>query len=100
MRSGPREFKPPRGRADDAYMELAQRRAGLPFVRAAAQLGTVLVFAVLPLVLVPALLHAAGHDYLFDFRKVFLPAGRAILAGDSPYPHSLGELRSNANANY
>jgi alpha-1,2-mannosyltransferase len=81
-------------------MELAQRGAGLPFVRAAAQLGTVLVFAVLPLVLVPALLHAAGHDYLFDLRRVFLPAGRAILDGDSPYPHSLSELRSNANANY
>ncbi len=30
-------------------MEVAQRRAGLPFVRAAAQLGQVLLFAVLPL---------------------------------------------------
>ena len=81
-------------------MELAQRRAGLPFVRAAAQLGTVLLFAVLPLVLVPVLLHAAGSDYLWDFRKEFMPAGRAILDGDSPYPHSLDELASHANYVY
>jgi alpha-1,2-mannosyltransferase len=81
-------------------MELAQRRAGLPFVRAAAQLGNVLLFAVLPLALVPALLHAAGHDYLWDFRKELLPAGRALLDGDSPYPHSLSELKSHANYVY
>ena len=81
-------------------MELAQRRAGLPFVHAAAQLGTVLLFAVLPLVIVPALLHAAGSDYLWDFRKEFLPAGRAILDGNSPYPHSLSALESHANYVY
>jgi hypothetical protein len=93
-------FKTARSPADERDMAVAQRRAGLPFVRAAAQLGSVLLFAALPLVLVPLLLHAAGSDYLFDLRRVFLPAGSAILHGDSPYPHSLGELRSNANANY
>jgi alpha-1,2-mannosyltransferase len=81
-------------------MELAQRRAGLPFVHAAAQLATVLLFAVLPLVLVPVLLHAAGSDYLWDFRKEFLPAGRAILDGNSPYPRSLSALASHANYVY
>jgi alpha-1,2-mannosyltransferase len=81
-------------------MELAQRRAGLPFVRAAAQLGSLLVFAVLPLVLMPLLWHAAGADYLWDFRKAFLPAGRAILDGDSPYPHSLSALSSSAEYVY
>lgn len=81
-------------------MELAQRRAGLPFVRAAAQLGNALLFAALPLALVPALLHAAGADYLWDFRKEFLPAGRAILDGNSPYPHSLSDLASHANYVY
>ena len=72
-------------------MELAQQRVGVPFVRAAAQFSTVLFFGVLPLVLVPLLLHAAGHDFLWDFRREFLPAGRAVLRGDSPYPHSLSE---------
>jgi hypothetical protein len=81
-------------------MELAQRRAGLPLVRAASQLGTVLVFGALPLALVPLLLHAAGHDYLWDFRREFLPAGRAVLHGDSPYPHAPGALRSHANYVY
>ena len=81
-------------------MELAQRRAGLPLVRAAAQLGSILLFAVLPLVLVPALLHAAGSDFLWDFRREFMPAGRAILHGDSPYPHSLSDLASHANYVY
>jgi alpha-1,2-mannosyltransferase len=81
-------------------MAVAQRRAGLPFVRAAAQLGNVLLFAALPLVLVPLVLHAAGSDYLWDFRKEFLPAGRAILDGDSPYPHSVSALRSHANYVY
>jgi alpha-1,2-mannosyltransferase len=49
---------------------------------------------------VPVLLHAAGPDYLWDFRKEFLPAGRAILDGNSPYPHSLSALRSHANYVY
>ena len=82
-------FKTAPSAADERDMAVAQRRAGLPFVRAAAQLGNVLLFAALPLVLVPLLLHAAGSDYLWDFRKAFLPAGSAILHGDSPYPHSL-----------
>ena len=73
---------------------------GCRFVRAAAQLGSVLLFAVLPVVIVPLLLHAAGSDYLWDFRKEFLPAGRAILDGHSPYPHSLGKLASHANYVY
>ena len=81
-------------------MELAHRRAGLPFVRAAVQLANVLLFAVLPLVLVPLLLHAAGSDYLWDFRKAFLPAARALMDGDSPYPRSLSELTSNAEYVY
>ena len=54
----------------------------------------------LPLALVPLLLHAAGSDYLWDFRKEFLPAGRAILDGNSPYPHALSELESHANYVY
>jgi alpha-1,2-mannosyltransferase len=81
-------------------MALAQQRVGLPFVRAAAQFSTVLFFGALPLVLVPLLLHAAGHDFLWDFRREFLPAGRAVLRGDSPYPHSLTALRSHANYVY
>jgi alpha-1,2-mannosyltransferase len=81
-------------------MELAHRRAALPFVRAAAHLGTLLLFAVLPLVLVPLVLHAAGADYLWDFRKEFMPAGRAILDGDSPYPQTLSDLASHANYVY
>ena len=48
-------------------------------MRAAAQLGSLLLFAALPLALVPLLLHAAGSDYLWDFRKEYLPAGRALL---------------------
>ena len=62
--------------------------------------ASVLLFAVLPLALVPLLLHAAGSDYLWDFRKEFLPAGRAILDGNSPYPRALGELESHANYVY
>ena len=69
-------------------------------MRAAAQLGQVLLFAVLPLALVPLLLHAAGSDYLWDFRKEFMPAGRAILDGTSPYPRALGDLESHANYVY
>ena len=98
--SHPLRFKADGPRADTPEMELAQRRAGLPFVRAAAQLANVLLFAVLPLVFVPVLLHAAGHDYLWDFRKEFLPAGRAILDGDSPYPQTIGDLASHANYVY
>ncbi len=93
-------FKASRAGADTRCMELVGRREGLPFVRAAAQLASVLLFAVLPLVLVPVLLHAAGSDYLWDFRKEFLPAGRAILTGDSPYPQSIGDLASHANYVY
>ena len=81
-------------------MELAGEREGLPLVRAAAQLCSVLLFAVLPLVLMPAVLHAAGADFLWDFRKEFLPAGEAILHGDSPYPPSLSDLASHANYVY
>jgi alpha-1,2-mannosyltransferase len=81
-------------------MELVQHREGLPLVRAAAQLCNVLLFGVLPLVFVPTLLHAAGGDFLWDFRKEFLPAGRAILQGDSPYPASLSDLASHANYVY
>lgn len=81
-------------------MELAHRRAALPFVRAAVQLANVLLFAVLPLVLVPLLLHAAGSDYLWDFRKAFLPAARALRDGNSPYPQTLSELASNAEYVY
>lgn len=81
-------------------MAVVERREGLPFVRAAAQLGQVLLFAVLPLALVPLLLHAAGSDYLWDFRKEFMPAGRAILDGTSPYPRALGDLESHANYVY
>ena len=50
--------------------------------------------------LVPALLHAAGSDYLWDFRKEFLPAGRAVLDGDSPFPRTLDDLASHANYVY
>src|SRR6185503_19657612 len=81
-------------------MAVAERRERLPLVRAAAQLGSVVLFAALPLALVPLLLHAAGSDYLWDFRKEYLPAGRAILDGNSPYPHALGQLKSHANYVY
>jgi alpha-1,2-mannosyltransferase len=81
-------------------MAVAERRERLPLVRAAAQLGGVLLFAALPLALVPLLLHAAGSDYLWDFRKEYMPAGRALLDGNSPYPHALGQLKSHANYVY
>src|SRR6476659_5547382 len=93
-------FKTAPGGADDRGMAVAERRERLPLVRAAAQLGSVVLFAALPLALVPLLLHAAGSDYLWDFRKEYLPAGRALLDGNSPYPHALSQLRSHANYVY
>ncbi len=80
-------------------MELAKRREGLPLISAFAQLGTVLLFAVLPAVILPVVAYAAGGDFLWDFRKEFLPAGRAILDGNSPFP-TASQLTSHANYVY
>ena len=80
-------------------MELAKRREGLPLVSAFAQLGSVLLFAVLPVVVLILVAHGAGADFLWDFRKEFLPAGRAILDGNSPFP-TTSQLASHANYVY
>ena len=44
-----------------------------------------------------AVLHEAGGDFLWDFRKEFQPARREVPGWRSPYPHRSSELESHAD---